>query len=75
MAKRVSPNIDEAVEVDLAQVLRSISESLSRLTSSGLTNDAVIALVHDDTNLPKGQIRAILRSLGSLAEKYTRAPR
>jgi len=64
--------IEEHVELDLSETIRSISESMDRLLSSGLKREAIVTLLHDDTKLPKRQIMSVLDSLKELAVKYTR---
>lgn len=50
---------------------KKISESMKRLTGSGLTKRAVMILLKHDTGLSMRQIEAVIDGLDDLARKYT----
>ena len=54
----------------LAQWIATISESAERLSKSGLNRKAIVALIHDDTRMPKRDIIKVLTSLASLQKLY-----
>jgi hypothetical protein len=54
----------------LAEAIVAISGSLQSLLSSGLTQEAIIVLVHDDSKVGKPTIRAVLSSLRGLKQRY-----
>lgn len=56
----------------LAQSIVDISTSFNKLTRSGLNRRAIVVLIADDTKFSKGAIEAVLKSLDSLAQNYTR---
>lgn len=56
----------------LAEAIIKISKSFGQLLSSGLNRKAIIALIQYDTKLGYGVIEALLRSLETLAESFTR---
>jgi len=55
----------------LAQAIVRISESLTTLRKSGLNRPAIVALVKDDTGIPKSTIATVLDSLEHLRRNYT----
>lgn len=61
---------DEHDDVILAADIMLISASLNKLFKSGLNEKAVVALLHDDTKVPKTQIKKIMLSLTDLAKTY-----
>lgn len=56
----------------LAESIVRISESVAKLKASGLNQDAIIALIKDDTGFGKGTIQTVLDSLAGLKKKYCR---
>lgn len=62
---------DSHDDVILAADIMLISASLNKLFKSGLNEKAVIALLHDDTKVPKTMIKKIMLSLSELAQNYT----
>lgn len=58
-------------QIVLSQAIIEISLSLNRLLASGLNRRAIVALVHDQSKLPKKSIELVLNNLESLAEDYT----
>lgn len=70
---KVVQNEEKPVEKEvLAIVIVSISDSVTKLYSSGLNRRAVVALIADDTKLGKGTIDAVLNSLLDLRKTYTK---
>lgn len=69
--KTVIPPTNEAEHANLAQVIDGIGKSLTKLLTSGLNRRAVVALVHDDTHIPKREIESVLRSVEELRRNYT----
>lgn len=61
----------EDPQLTLAADIRKISESMKRLTNSGLTKRAVMILLKHDTGLSLRQIEAVIDGLDDLARKYT----
>lgn len=63
----------ESTEI-LAKTITDISEGMNKLlnTPEGLTEDAIIVLLHDKTKLPKGTIKTVLRALPRLRGWYCR---
>lgn len=55
----------------LASAIVRISESLERLRKSGVNRVAIVALVKDDTGIPKSTINQVLDSLEHLKRNYT----
>jgi hypothetical protein len=54
----------------LAEAITRISESLTKLSASGLNRDAIIILLHDHTKIAKRDIKIILESLSRLRGWY-----
>ena len=54
----------------LAEWILDISNSMSKLESSGLNKKAIIVLVHDDCKVSKKVIAQVLNSLESLRQNY-----
>lgn len=55
----------------LAQSIINISLAFNKLLASGLNEKAVIALIKDDTSLPKKTVATVLHSLMRLRDDYT----
>lgn len=75
MSPRVVANVVQDPEAPiertvLAKAIIDISDSMSRLSKSGLNQQAIVALVHDNTGLPKKTIVAVLSSLMVLRSAY-----
>jgi siroheme synthase len=70
--KKTEPAAQEPDGDALAVAIRKISESVAKMTRSGMNRDAIVALIHDDTKVAKRTIVVVLDSLESLARKYTR---
>lgn len=56
----------------LASAIVKISEGFTALQSSGLNHDAIIVLLHDQTRLPKRDIKLVLNGLRKLRAWYCR---
>lgn len=56
----------------LAESIIRISTSLEALRQSGLNERAIIALVHDECKLSKGDIKTVIESLAKLKGWYCR---
>lgn len=56
----------------LATSILAISDTVKKLYSIGLNRRAVVALIADDTKLGKGTIEAVLDSLISFRNTYTK---
>ena len=56
----------------LATSILAISDSVKKLYDIGLNRRAVVALIADDTKLGKGTIEAVLDSLISFRNTYTK---
>lgn len=56
----------------LAKAIVEISRSMVRLLSSGLTERAIICLVHDLSHVGKPDIRSVLAGLKQLEREFTR---
>ena len=69
--KLSGPTAPEPDPKVLAQAITEISASFKRLLNSGLNRDGIIALIQDDTGLPKRTISFVLNSLTNLANRYT----
>jgi hypothetical protein len=68
VAKEVQP----AEEVDLATLVRRVSEGMDRLLKSGLNRKAVVVLLHHHTGIGIRDLQAVLDGLTTLAKQYTR---
>lgn len=56
----------------LAEAIIRIGEAMEKLTKSGLNKRAIVALIHDQTKLGKGDIEVILDALTRLKGWYCR---
>jgi hypothetical protein len=65
------PEVDQSV---LAEQIAAISDSLTKLLKSGLTQNAIVILIQADTGLGRGAISSVLLSLKDLKTKYTSLP-
>lgn len=70
-----------SVENDTADTLEVIVSSLhkvaagfDKINSSGLTEHALVLLLHDATKVNKKDIRKLLEAAPLLVERYTRIP-
>lgn len=69
-ADELASEIIEATEAsaDIRDALVKISEAGEALLKSGLTGRAIVVLIKDQTGLPMGDIRAVLRALPQLRQ-------
>jgi hypothetical protein len=51
--------------------LHKVADGITQINESGLTDRAIVLLLHDLTKVPKGQIQAILEAAPLLVERYT----
>ena len=56
----------------LAKAIVDLSSAAVKLLGSGLTEDAIVVLLHDYTKLSRTDIRQVLRALPQLAAVYTK---
>jgi len=67
----VKQNSDQPVAAEvIAEAIIGISESMKRLTASGLKRKAIVALVHDHSGIGKRDIEIVLNNLESLRETW-----
>ena len=57
--------------VVLANAIVSIDESMKKISKSGLTENAIVVLLHDSTKVARRDIIAVLHALDSLRKDYT----
>jgi hypothetical protein len=63
------PDDPVATEV-IARAIIDISDSMKRLSTSGLKRKAIVALVHDTSGIRKGDIEIVLNNLEALRETW-----
>jgi hypothetical protein len=63
------PDDPVAAEV-IARAIIDISDSMKKLSTSGLKRKAIVALVHDTSGIRKGDIELVLNNLESLRETW-----
>lgn len=69
-AAPAAANLDQ--DENLPDVIKRIAAAMECLTKKGMLNrKAVVALIKDDTGIPKKQIERVLKSLSALAATYT----
>ena len=78
--RRIAPKLgaEPEEEVDFAKLGKNadaIAKSLTRLEKGGMTRNAVVALIYDDTKMARRDIHAVLNSLQGLRAKYFPAPK
>jgi hypothetical protein len=67
----VNQNADPPVAAEvIAEAIVGISESMKRLTASGLKRKAIVALVHDHSGIGKRDIEIVFNNLESLRETW-----
>jgi hypothetical protein len=67
----VKQNTDQPVAAEvIAEAIIGVSESMKRLTTSGLKRKAIVALVHDHSGIGKRDIEIVLNNLESLRETW-----
>ena len=54
----------------LGQAIITISESIQKLTASGLNRKAIVVLLHDSTRIGKKDIELVLDGLACLKKDY-----
>lgn len=68
---QVVQGLDGAVPTRvLANAITDIAECARLLLSAGLTENAIVVLIHDHTKVPRTQIREVLRCLPDLGKLY-----
>jgi hypothetical protein len=69
--KTVVKQTDQPVAAEvIVEAIVGISESMKRLTASGLKRKAIVALVHDHSGIGKRDIEIVLNNLESLRETW-----
>jgi hypothetical protein len=63
------PDEPVAAEV-IARAIIDISDSMKKLSTSGLKRKAVVALIHDHSGIRKGDIEIVLNNLEALRETW-----
>lgn len=56
----------------LAESIVEISNAVKKMRNGGLTDRAIILLIHDSSSVGKPAIKAVLDSMETLSEKYIR---
>ncbi|MCK5160088.1 MAG: hypothetical protein KAQ99_00790 [Candidatus Aureabacteria bacterium] len=69
MSERPEPEERTIAELAVGEMLK-ISESLKALNTLGFAEPYLVALVHDDTKLAKGKIRAVLDSVHRISRDF-----
>lgn len=64
------PEAPIAIEI-LAKAIVDVSAAAKKMMKSGLTEEAIVLLIHDESGVGKPDIRRVLRSIPELAAKYT----
>ena len=68
----VKQNEEQPVPTEiLADAIVDISRGVKRLTASGLNRKAIEVLIRDSCGVSLTDIRKVIDSLGTLADKYT----
>lgn len=65
MKVKQNPEQPVAAEV-IAEAILGISESMKRLSTSGLKRKAIVTLIHDQSGIGKRDIEIVLNNLESL---------
>jgi hypothetical protein len=63
------PDEPVAAEV-IARAIIGISDSMKKLSTSGLKRKAIVALIHDHSGIRKGDIEIVLNNLEALRETW-----
>ena len=67
----VNQNLDAPVAAQvIANAIVGISESIKKLSNSGLKRRAIVELVHAESGVPKRQIELVLNNLETLRETW-----
>lgn len=61
---------DPEPTVIIAKAIIEISEAMERINRSGLKRRALVALIHDNSKLPKRDIDMVLNNLEFLKQNY-----
>ena len=70
---KVLQNHDDVVTYEvLAKSIVAISEGFAKCTKSGLKERALVCLLHDSCGVSNRDIRAVLASLETLKQDYTK---
>ncbi len=67
-------NDEEAPLKVVVSAIHKLADGFDRINESGLTEHALVLLLHDATKVNKGDIKKILAAAPLLAERYTREP-
>ncbi len=51
--------------------LHKVADGITQINDSGLTERAIVLLLHDLTKVPKGHIQTVLAAAPKLVERYT----
>lgn len=69
----VEQDPDDAVPTKiLAKAIVEIAEAAKKALASGLKEEAIVLLIHDNTKVGRPAIRQVLRCLPELADIYVR---
>jgi hypothetical protein len=64
---KVKQNPEQPVAAEvIAEAILGISESMKRLSTSGLKRKAIVTLIHDQSGIGKRDIEIVLNNLESL---------
>lgn len=58
----------------VVSAIHKVADGIDKINNSGLTEQAIVLLLHDATKVKKTDIKAILEAAPLLAERYTREP-
>ena len=67
-------NDDETPLKVVVSAIHKVSDGIDKINESGLTERAIILLLHDATKVSKSDIKKVLEAAPLLAERYTRNP-
>jgi hypothetical protein len=70
MKQFVIPTDTPVAAETIADAIIGISESMKKLSTSGLNRRAIVELVHANSGVPKRQIELIINNLESLRETW-----
>lgn len=69
MSEQPQPEERSIAELAIREMLK-ISDSLKALNKLGFAEPYLVVLVHDDTKLAKGKIRAVFDSVHRISRKF-----